>query len=855
MKNNVRKGGTLSLIFFSLFLLMSTTALAEDGLKSLKETISQENKLINSKIIFNGTVGSHDVLSYFGDVEGEGLLEATTRDTGQVRLFKFDSKSTSDNQMAMNVGRSYESINKVYPNDLTDVLSLVYSGAISPTMGLSGERGATDGIYMDNASVGVLSNNERTLTHANLNGRNIRYGNPGTVITTQRSTGLHLAQSSTLEEENILLGNEESWVFHAKNPSGNGTTGGEIPKNISVMLKMYNSSEKPYVVAYGAHVERIKVSPYDYELLGYVRMIMQPVNEEGRVRINYSYVNLTDDDERNYSALYASYGSKLSSTNSIGDNKGEFFQTGYQVGKGLYAHAIYRDNYPKISDKVDVHPPVGRVVKNSSTTVSATHKIDNSFFPGVTPPDPGTSKPFTEKSLGYVWEKQATRKGSIASWDLDIQGFSTNQLIVRYYNIKDKTNIASREVSTALYGNSYTTKPKEIKGYRVIEPYPENYQGTFSGKDVFVDYMYEVPPVNGKVVSRFVDTEGKEILSENEYVAKIGSKFELQQKEIKDYIYLKTEGATSGNVTEETQNVTYTYQNKEKAFKLEQQVFDEQGVSADKVEVKQGKKLTYQLKIKASSELANLEYIYEDVTVIEKLDSNLESLEEIKFSDFDGNYLGEAYFDSNTNQIIATTSKNSLSTKKDLILTFTAAIKKGAKVGDIIRQKAEMKTTIFLEENLQTINSIKSNEVQTKIASGTLDIVSLPSVLNFGENIKISDKDQTYKVIRNLENQLIIQDNRPPGEKWSIGLAISKEMTSESGDTLLEVLYYKDINDDILVNTSVQIVKETISSDDSLINISDEWNIDRGLRLKVKSGTARAQKYQGMLNWTLNDVP
>ena len=69
------------------------------------------------------------------------------------------------------------------------------------------------------------------------------------------------------------------------------------------------------------------------------------------------------------------------------------------------------------------------------------------------------------------------------------------RLEVRHLDVDTNEELAEDEQYGGCVGDEYTTKPKEIEGYEVVEErMPENKDGVYSEEDTVVTYYYKKIP-------------------------------------------------------------------------------------------------------------------------------------------------------------------------------------------------------------------------------------------------------------------------------------------------------------------------------------------------------------------------
>lgn len=824
----------------------------QEGLTNLLPINSPKSLIPNQ--VFMGNIGDHPILESFGDVEGQGVLTSTERDTGRARVIPFTSKTTPNRQMAMKLGNFKFNTNYTYPTDDKLVATLVNEQQLNTNAAVPDGSGVWNSIFLDTASVGFISEDGKSFYDVGtspVTGRSAR--SVDVILNDSLATkGFFIGQSKE-GAATITSHNNEMWHWSFQDTSGGGVSigyGGSL-KNEVVLMKMYNNPDAPYSVAYGAHVIKASTAQTPLHLMGYVRVIMQPVNEEGRVRITYSYVSLNTRPDRTHSALNVSYNSALTDTKSLGNDTGEYFKTASASDKKGYAYATYRDEYPIISPSATINSPIGRVVDYFGR-ISA-------FELGISPVEPGVGQSFERKGLGYIGKKQATPVGEPASWDIDVQGFNVNTLTVKHLLKGTNTALAPQEVRDGLFGKEYKTEPKEIAKYRVVEPLPDNASGVFAGNDITVTYYYELRPTDGNVISHFVTQKGDTISKDVVLKGKIDTQYTVKPINIAGYVYLDTQGEASGVIKEKDQEVSFVYIPQNDAFKLKQEVTNSADLSVDNGTAKQGETLTYRLKLEPIKEVQDLSYLYQSIDVTEVMDPFLEDIKAVELKDSTGAVVGTATYNKATHKITGKLTNLTLVTTQGIELSYQATIKKDATIGQTIREKGVMDVAIKLGDLSAKATGLTSNEVATEIESGMLELISVPEEINFGA-MKLADFQKKVGVdSTNISEPLIIADKRITRAKWDIVAEVEKEMTN-SGDVLTGSIRYVYHNVEKILNNSPQLIYENDgSSQDALFNITDTWGkaeVADGLKFKIDSSKApkTTGSYEGIIKWTLRDT-
>ncbi|MGO3197924.1 WxL domain-containing protein [Vagococcus salmoninarum] len=141
------------------------------------------------------------------------------------------------------------------------------------------------------------------------------------------------------------------------------------------------------------------------------------------------------------------------------------------------------------------------------------------------------------------------------------------------------------------------------------------------------------------------------------------------------------------------------------------------------------------------------------------------------------------------------------------------------------------------------------------IIGGELIFESAPDTLDFGQDLKISLREETYPVVTK-DNPLTVIDTRGKGEVWSMTAKMTKLMVNGE-HTLAESMHYimNGKSQLMTLETSANVYDKVTDSDDAVV-ISDEWlETTEGPVLKVGKNEAQLGNYQGIIQWTLQDVP
>ncbi|EOD5371466.1 MucBP domain-containing protein [Enterococcus faecalis] len=125
------------------------------------------------------------------------------------------------------------------------------------------------------------------------------------------------------------------------------------------------------------------------------------------------------------------------------------------------------------------------------------------------------------------------------------------------YEDEEGNKLADSEVLSGELGDSYETKAKEIKGWRVKQ-LPENAQGIYSDQAQEVVYVYERVEGEGVTV-RYEDEEGNKLADSEILKGKYGLPYETKAKEIKGWKVKQLPENAQGIYSDQAQEVVYVY--------------------------------------------------------------------------------------------------------------------------------------------------------------------------------------------------------------------------------------------------------------------------------------------------------
>lgn len=131
------------------------------------------------------------------------------------------------------------------------------------------------------------------------------------------------------------------------------------------------------------------------------------------------------------------------------------------------------------------------------------------------------------------------------------------KVIVHHYEEGTTIKIAEDETINGKVSKDYTTKEADVYGYILVST-PENASGMFTDEVTEVIYYYKKDM--SKVITKYVDEDGKVLLEETTTNGQVGTDYQTSPATITDYELINTIGEVKGKYTKEDIVVTYVYQ-------------------------------------------------------------------------------------------------------------------------------------------------------------------------------------------------------------------------------------------------------------------------------------------------------
>ena len=227
-----------------------------------------------------------------------------------------------------------------------------------------------------------------------------------------------------------------------------------------------------------------------------------------------------------------------------------------------YVYEKIDTGIPDVEGFVNVHF-VDSQNKNIAESLSLSGVVGSSYdtaakeisgYDLIQVPDNGRGL-YTEgvQEVIYVYQKKNTPIP-------DIEGHVETK-----YTDETGKNVALSESLSGKVGTNYTTKSKEIPGYKLVTE-PTNKEGQITEGTITVTYVYKQvkteETVEGKVITKYIDDKGKEIALSETDTNTVGESYTTQAKKIPGYDLITTPENALGTFAEGTITVTYVYKEK-----------------------------------------------------------------------------------------------------------------------------------------------------------------------------------------------------------------------------------------------------------------------------------------------------
>lgn len=281
-------------------------------------------------------------------------------------------------------------------------------------------------------------------------------------------------------------------------------------------------------------------------------------------------------------------GNKLVETEAIKGYEGDSYTT---KQKQIYGYEL-------------IQTPENSKGKMTEHTIHVTYhyKIKDSNVIAKYVDEKGKKIAVDETIQGKVFDQYQTEAKDIYGYQLmeapsNHTGIMTEETItvIYRYELKDSSvtaryideneNIlADDETLQGKVFDEYTTQPKEIYGYELIEM-PPNSSGRMIETPMTVTYHYQLKDTN--VIAKYVDEQGNEIAGNETILGKVFDEYQTEAKDIYGYQLMEIPSNHKGTMTEDTITVTYRYQLKNTSVIAK--YIDEEGKELANRETIQGK--------------------------------------------------------------------------------------------------------------------------------------------------------------------------------------------------------------------------------------------------------------------------
>ncbi len=188
------------------------------------------------------------------------------------------------------------------------------------------------------------------------------------------------------------------------------------------------------------------------------------------------------------------------------------------------------------------------------TPVKDTGRINDNYTAYAK--DETDNKVFANYNLESATEQTIKLKSSDNTITF-IYSLKDAKVIVHHYEEGTTIKIAEDETINGKVSKDYTTKEADVYGYILVST-PENASGIFTDEVTEVIYYYKKDM--GKVITKYVDEDGKVLLEETTTNGQVGTDYQTSPATITDYELINTIGEVKGKYTKEDIVVTYVYQ-------------------------------------------------------------------------------------------------------------------------------------------------------------------------------------------------------------------------------------------------------------------------------------------------------
>ena len=166
-----------------------------------------------------------------------------------------------------------------------------------------------------------------------------------------------------------------------------------------------------------------------------------------------------------------------------------------------------------------------------------------------------TASRVTNKVVGTVELYETEEKNTVETEEVtqvEIEG----TVIVKYVEKETGKELETAEEMTGKVGEEYVTLPKDIENYDLVGD-TGNTKGEYKEGTIEVIYYYEKTPA--KVIIKYEDEEGKDLLPERVVEGYVEQSYETKAEEIEGYELVEVIGQEKGEMTKEDIVIIYIY--------------------------------------------------------------------------------------------------------------------------------------------------------------------------------------------------------------------------------------------------------------------------------------------------------
>lgn len=179
------------------------------------------------------------------------------------------------------------------------------------------------------------------------------------------------------------------------------------------------------------------------------------------------------------------------------------------------------------------------------------------------------------------------------------------------------------------------------------------------------------------------------------------------------------------------------------------------------------------------------------------------------------------------------------------------------RIGMNYQTKAEIISGYTLIKQPENAEGTISSTDQTVIYcyQGHLAFSSVPEQLSFGTH-ELSVENKEYAV-ESMDQDIVVKDTRTLGSNWQLRATLNKPLTGEHTQAVLPdaLVYTNGSQTQTLQSNTSTVIHSAVTTTHDDCNVSQGWKTsEQGLKVKVKSGEARADRYSGEIRWELYDV-